>query len=50
MAIIVFPIGNVTVRGVVVCMVAGSFAAILKLTNDCMVLVANIADTANPWV
>ena len=46
----VFPSGNITVKGFVVYMVAGSFAASLQLTNDGMVPVSNIAGAANPWV
>ena len=38
----VFHIGNVMVKGIVVCSVAGSFAASLRLTNDCIVPVSNI--------
>ena len=49
-ATIVFPIGNVIVRGIVACMVAGSFAANFQLTNDHIAPVSNIAGTANPWV
>ena len=45
-----FPVGNITVKGIVVCMVAGSFAASLQLTNDHVVPVSNIASTANLWV
>ena len=50
MATIVFPIGNITVRGVMVCIIAGSFAANLQLTNDRVVPVSSIAGTTNPWV
>ena len=50
MATIVFPIGNITLRGVVVCMVADSFATSLQLTKDRMVPVSNIASTENLWV
>ena len=50
MANIVFLVGNITVKGVVVCTVAGSFAANLHLTNNCVAPVSNIAGTANPWV
>ena len=49
-ATIVFSIGNVTVRSIVVCTVAGSFAASLQLTNNCMAPVSNIAAIVNPWV
>ena len=45
-----FPIGNVTVKGIVVCMVAGSFVASLWLTNNHVELVSNITCTANLWV
>ena len=44
-----FPIGNATVKGILVCMVAGSFAASLQLTNDRMVPVSSIVGTENPW-
>ena len=50
MAIIVFPIGNVTVSGIMVYTIAGSFAANLRLTNDHVAPVSSIAGTANPWV
>ena len=40
MATIVFPIGNIMVRGIIVCTIAGSFAANLQLTNDCLAPVA----------
>ena len=46
----VFPVGNVIVKGIVVCIVAGSFAASLWLTNDRIAPISNIASTANPWV
>ena len=46
----VFPIGNVTVEGVGVCTVAGSFAASLQLINDRIAPVSNIDGTVNPWV
>ena len=46
----IFPVGNITVKGVVVCMVAGSFAASSQLTNDCMAPMYNNAGTTNPWV
>ena len=46
----VFPIGNVTGRGIVICMVASSFSASLQLTNNHVVPVSNMADTANLWV
>ena len=46
----VFPIGNILVKGIVGCTVAGSFSASFRLTNDHIVLVSNIADTANLWV
>ena len=48
--VIVFPVGNVTVRGDVVCTVAGNCAASLWLTNDCVAPVSSMAGTANPWV
>ena len=46
-ATIVFPIGNIMVKDIVVCMVADSFAAGLWLTNICMAPVSNIAATMN---
>ena len=49
-AVIIFPVGNVTVSGVVVYTLAGSFAANLRLTNDHIVPISSIAGTANPWV
>ena len=48
-AIIFFPVGNVTVRGVVVSTITGSFAANLQLINECMAPVSSIASTTNPW-
>ena len=50
MSIIVFPVGNVTVSGIVVYIIAGSFAANLQLMNNRVVPVSSIAGTANPWV
>ena len=50
MAVIVFPVGNVTVSGVVVYRIAGSFAANLWLTNDRNAPASSIAGTVNPWV
>ena len=50
MAVIVFLIGNVTVKGFVVYTIAGSFAANLRLTNDRVAPVSSIAGTANRWV
>ena len=50
MAIIVFLVGNVTVSGVVIYTIAGSFAANLQLMNDRIAPVSSIAGTANPWV
>ena len=47
MAVIVFPVGNITVRGVVVYTIAGSFAANLWLTNDHIAPVSSIAGTVN---
>ena len=38
------------VRGVMVCMVAGSFAANLQLMNNHVAPVSSIIGTANPWV
>ena len=46
----VFPVGNVIVKGIVVCTVAGSFAASLQLTNDRIAPVSNISGTENLWV
>ena len=48
--VIVFPVGNITVRGVVVYTVAGSCAANLWLTNDRIAPMSSMAGTANPWV
>ena len=48
MAVIVFPVGNVTIRGVIVYTIAGSFAANLQLTNDWIAPMSSIAGTANP--
>ena len=49
MATIFFPIGNVIRLGaLVVYMVAGSFTASLRLTNDHVAPVSSIAGTANP--
>ena len=49
-AVIIFLVGSVTVSGVVVYTIAGSFAANLQVTNDCMAPVSSIAGTANLWV
>ena len=49
-ATIIFPISNVTIRGVVVYTVADSFAASLWVTNNRVVPAYNIAGTANSWV
>ena len=49
-AIIIFPVGNVTVSGIMVYTIAGSFAANLQLTNNHIVPVASISGMANPWV
>ena len=46
--VIVFPVGNVTIRGAIVYNVAGSCAANLQLTNDCIAPVSSMAGTANP--
>ena len=46
----VFPISNITVKGIIGYEVAGSFSASLQLTNNRMVPVSNIAGTANLWV
>ena len=45
--VIVFPVGNITVRGAVVYTVAGSCAANLQLTNDRATPVSSMAGTAN---
>ena len=50
MATIVFPIGNIMVRGVQVYTIAGSFAASLWLINNHVAPVASIAGTENPQV
>ena len=49
-AINVFPAGNGMVKGAMGCMVAGSFSASLRLTNDHEVHVFNMAGTENTWV
>ena len=46
----IFPVGNIAPKGIVVCMVAGSFAASLWLTNNRVVPVSNMAGIANLWV
>ena len=46
----IFPVGNITFKGVVVCTVAASFDASLQLTNDHVAPVSNIVGTVNPWV
>ena len=48
--VIISPVGNVTIRGVVVYTVAGSCAANLWLMNDHIAPMSSIAGTANPWV
>ena len=48
--VIVFPVGNVTIRGAMAYTVAGSCAANLWLINDHIAPVSSIAGTANPWV
>ena len=50
MTVIIFLVGNVMVSGIMVYALAGSFAANLQLTNDCVALVSSIAARANPWV
>ena len=50
MAVIVFPLGNVTVSGVMVYTIAVSFAANLQLMTDHIAPVSQIAGIANPWV
>ena len=47
MAVIVFLVGNVTIRGVVIYTIAGSFAANLWLTNDYIAPMSSISGTAN---
>ena len=47
MAVIVFPVGNITIRGVIVYTIAGSFAANIWLTNDRIAPMSSIAGTAN---
>ena len=49
-ATIVFPVGIVTVRGIVVYAIAFSFAANLQLMNDHVAPVSSIAGTVNLWV
>ena len=49
-ATIGFSIGNVMVRGIIVCTIARSFAANLRLANDHVVPVFSTAGTANLWV
>ena len=46
--VIIFPVGNITVRGIIVFTVAGSYAANLRLTNDHVAPVSSKAGTANP--
>ena len=46
--VIIFPVGNITVRGVIVYTVAGSCAANLCLTNDFVAPMSSMAGTANP--
>ena len=46
----VFPIGKITVRGIMVCTIAGRFFASLQLTNNCVEPVSSIADITNPWI
>ena len=46
----VFPVSIVIVKGVVGCTVAGSLSASLQLINNCVMLVSNMTDAANPWV
>ena len=50
MAVIIFPVGNVTVRGIIVYTIAGSFAANLRLTNDHVASVSSIASTSNEYI
>ena len=45
-----FLVGSITVSGIMVYTVAGSFSVNLKLTNDLVVLVSSIAGTENPRV
>ena len=46
----VFPVSNIIVKGVVVCMVANRFAANLQLKIDLVAPVSNIAGIMNPRV
>ena len=48
MAVIVFPLGNLTIRGAIVYTIASSFVANLWLINDCIAPMSSIAGTANP--
>ena len=48
--VILCPVGNITVSGIMVYTIAGSFAANLQLTNDCIAPVSSITSTVNPWV
>ena len=50
MATNVFPIGNIIIKGIVICMVAGSFTASLQFTNNCVAPVFNKVGTANSWI
>ena len=43
----VFPVGNVIIKDVGGCTVAGSFSASLQLTNNHVAPVFNTTDTAN---
>ena len=45
-----FLVGNITIRGVIVHTIAGSFVANLWLMNDHIAPVSSIAGTANPWM
>ena len=47
MAVIVFLVGNITIRGGIVYTIAGSFVANLWLTNDRIAPMSSIAGTEN---
>ena len=46
----VFPVGNATSRSFIVCTVTANSYPSLRLTNNHMAPVFNIADTMNLWV
>ena len=47
MAVIIFPVGNVTVSGVIVYTIAGSFVTNLWLTSDRVAPVSSIAGASD---